>query len=166
MRMCTKISKFSHILKMLQKKGKVSSAETAERREQIQAALRAVMGGEAIRKAAKSYGVPYSTLPGHVTGEPNTCNKKQLNKHFNISHLFLCKQKIIDMNICFRKVWHNQCRQTNSFDTCRGERNSGDLPGFARVGLWLDKGNCYRCHLSFSEGSWTAITIYRWCSRS
>ena len=66
MHMHTKISKFSHILKMPQKKGKVSSAETAERREQIQAALRAVTSREAIRKAAKSYGVPYSTRRGHM----------------------------------------------------------------------------------------------------
>ena len=93
--MRTKISTFSRILKMPRKKWKVSSAETTERREQIQVALRAVMGGEAIRKAAKSYGVPYSTLRGHVTGEPNTCNKKQLNKHLNISQLFLCKQKLL-----------------------------------------------------------------------
>ena len=93
--MRTKIYQFSCILNMLRKKWKVLCTETAKRREQIQAPPRALKVGEAIRKAAKPYGVSNSTLRGYVTGEPNTCNTKWFNKHLNISQLFYASKKLL-----------------------------------------------------------------------
>ena len=59
---------------MPRNKRKQNAKKCQERKAVIQAAVKAVHGGQSIRNAAKEFGLPYSTLQEHCTG-------KQLIKH-------------------------------------------------------------------------------------
>ena len=46
-----------------------AKGDFADRRVSIQAAVKAVSCGQSMRHAAKEFGVPYSTLQDHCSGE-------------------------------------------------------------------------------------------------
>ena len=50
-------------------KKKASPAASIEREDAVKAAVRAMKEGQSIRKAAKLFGIPYTTLHDHCSGE-------------------------------------------------------------------------------------------------
>ena len=54
---------------MPRKKKQVSARASSEREEAVKAAVKAVKEGQSIRNAAKCFGVPYTTLHDHCSGE-------------------------------------------------------------------------------------------------